>query len=274
MNEFVTDLAKRILFSKNIYPTRITDNSEVMSLINSLKPVSFGKELIRLGPNYDGGYLVPDDFEGIKACFSPGVDQGSGFELDCANMGMDVFLADKSVDAPPDCHKRFHFTKKFLGVTTDNDYMTLDDWVDSSTLDDDDELLLQIDIEGAEYEVFLSASNRLMKRFRIIVVEFHNLEQLWNKPFFDLASHAFYKLLQTHSCVHNHPNNCGFKKIDNIEIPIVTELTFLRKDRIKDPSYIKEFPHPLDFDNSDAPAYDLPECWYKTEESLPKLSAK
>ncbi len=62
------------------------------------------------------------------------------------------------------------------------------------------ELLLQIDTEGYEYETFLGMSDELARRFRIIAAEFHDLDQLWNRPFFRLASRAFDKILQTHSC--------------------------------------------------------------------------
>jgi hypothetical protein len=179
-------------------------------------------------------------------------------------MGMAVFLADKSVENPPESHELFQFTKKYLGVTTNDEFMTLDDWVASSIPESQDELLLQIDIEGHEYEVFLAASDKLLKRFRIIVAEFHQLDQFWNKPFFDLASRVFDKLLQTHSCVHNHPNNCcGSKKNRDIEIPSVTELTFLRNDRVNNPSFISTFPHPLDCDNTGNPSLYLPKCWYE-----------
>ena len=97
------------------------------------------------------------------------------------------------------------------------------------------------------------------------MVEFHGLEQLWNKPFFDISSRVFDKLLQTHKCVHNHPNNYGQTvKYGDIEIPILTELTFLRKDRVDNSSFITTFPHPLDFDNvKSKPSLHLPECWYK-----------
>jgi len=264
MNKFVKSLVLNILSRLKIHPTRLTDKDELQSLLNKLRPVSYGKELIRLGPDGDGGYLVPNDLEGIKACFSPGVDRISGFESDCANMGMNVFLADKSVETPPESHELFRFTKKYIGVTTDDDFMTLDDWVASSMPESQDELMLQIDIEGFEYEVFLGASDQLMKRFRIIVAEFHGLNQLWNKPYFDLSSRVFDKLLQTHSCVHNHPNNyCGTKKVGDIEIPLLTELTFLRNDRVNNPSFINTFPHPLDYDNTNNPALVLPKCWFK-----------
>ena len=91
--------------------------------------MSCDKPLIRLGPDSDGGYLVPDDLAGIKACFSPGVAQVSGFERDCANLGMQVFLADRSVENPPESHRLFEFTNKFVGVTTSEEFMTLDHWV-------------------------------------------------------------------------------------------------------------------------------------------------
>lgn len=264
MNKFTKNLILKILSIGKIHLTRLTDKDELQSLLNRLQPISCGKELIRLGPKGDGGYLVPDDLAGIKACFSPGVGSISGFESDCANMGMNVFMADKSVEKLPESHELFQFTKKYIGVTTNDDFMTLDDWVASSMPESQDELLLQIDVEGSEYEIFLGASDRLLKRFRIIVAEFHMLDLFWNKPFFNLISHVFDKLLQTHSCVHNHPNNYGGSiKNGNIEIPLVTELTFLRNDRVKNTSFINNYPHPLDYDNSENPPLYLPKCWYK-----------
>ena len=45
----------------NMFPTRMTDGNKLQSLIQKLYPLYIGKELIRLGPDSDGGYLVPDD---------------------------------------------------------------------------------------------------------------------------------------------------------------------------------------------------------------------
>lgn len=56
--------------------------------------MSCDKGLIRLGPMSYEGYLIPDDLEGIEACFSPSVGFNSIFEKDCADRGMKVFLAD------------------------------------------------------------------------------------------------------------------------------------------------------------------------------------
>jgi hypothetical protein len=245
---------------------RMTETGKVKSLIQRLRPLSCGKDLIRLGPRGDGGYLLPNDLEGIAACFSPGVAAVSGFEKDCADIGMMVFLADKSVDQPAEIHPNFQFTSKYVGATSNADFMTMDSWVAASLPESRSDLLLQIDIEGYEYEVFLSMSERLMRRFRIIVAEFHHLKQLWNGPFFSIAARAFEKILQTHTCVHIHPNNYygSFKK-KRIEIPKLMEFTFLRNDHVVNPTYRHAFPHPLDCDNTENPPLILPTCWYRAE---------
>lgn len=259
-----------ILALERAYPTRLTDKGMLQSLMHRLFPVSPGKQLIRLGPEGDGGYLVPNDLAGIEACFSPGVGDIFGFEKDCAALGMKVFLADGSIDLPAELHDQFRFTKKYVGVTTGNDFMTLDDWVDSSLVSPQTDLMLQIDTEGYEYETFLSVSDSSIRRFRIIVAEFHGLDQLWNQPFFQLSSRAFEKILQTHTCVHIHPNNrCGPLDKSGLTIPPLAEFTFLRNDRISQQSYANTFPHPLDFDNCpDQPHFPLPKCWY-SEQSMP-----
>lgn len=257
-------LMYRRLQSHSEFHCPLTNSDDIQKLISRLHPIKTQHKLIRMGPNGDGGYLVPDDLEGIEACFSPGVSMVSGFEKECANRGMQVFMADNSVDNPADEHELFHFTKKFIGVTTNRDFMTLDDWVNSSVGDTNSDLLLQIDIEGFEYETFLAMSDKLLSRFRIIVVEFHDLEQLWNRPFFRIAARVFDKILQTHACLHHHPNNCcGSLKKAGLEIPRVTEFTFLRQDRITESEFKNDFPDPLDFDNTDKESLYLPECWYR-----------
>jgi len=256
-------LAIDMLGLGNAFPVPMTDIDQIKRLIQSLSPINAGYELIRLGPLGDGGYLVPKDLDGIEALFSPGVCQVSDFERDCAFLGMQVFMADKSVDGPAVQHDFFHFIKKYVGAIKNQDFITVDDWVSAAIPNSSSDLLLQMDIEGYEYEVFLALSDALMSRFRIIVVEFHDLDQLWGRPFFGLASRAFEKILQTHSCVHIHPNNaCMPLKKSGLIIPPTMEFTFIRNDRILNPSLALAFPHPLDVDNANNPHFPLPGCWY------------
>jgi hypothetical protein len=242
----------------------MTKRESLQRLLEKLHPISSGFDLIRLGPNGDGGYLVPDDLEGIEACFSPGVSDQSGFEKDCADFGMKVFLADRSVDQPAETHDLFNFTKKHIGIVRGDGFMTMDDWVEKSLPDSDSDLLLQMDIEGYEYETILGISEDLIRRFRVMVIEFHDLPQLWNQAYYRLASRAFEKILETHSCVHIHPNNYEDTiEYHDLELPVFGEFTFHRNDRIKENSYVHTFPHPLDFDNCDNPHITLPGSMYK-----------
>lgn len=243
-----------------------TPREKIISLIQKLHPYIIDQELIRLGPKGDGGYLTPDDLENIEACFSPGVDQISGFEEDCSKLGMQIYFADKSIDKPnlslP--QDKYHFLKKNIGCTNNIDFITMDQWVNSSRLAENSDLLLQIDIEGAEYFSLINMSDSLMKRFRILIIEFHSLQKLWNPNFYGLAEVVFDKILQTHICVHIHPNN--ITAIDNqlgVEIPRMAEFTFIRKDRTDFKNHQFQFPHKLDYDNTKKKHIVLPKIWYK-----------
>ena len=116
-------------------------------------------------------------------------------------------------------------------------------------------------------------SDHLAQRFRIMIIEFHTMHHLWNPYFFELAEAAFNKVLQTHTCVHIHPNNCcGIKYQNGVAIPRVIEMTLLRNDHVTIVDKPLQFPHKLDFDNyPDNPEKEhivLPPNWYNSKESV------
>ncbi len=244
----------------------------ILDVIRRLHPRLTQFELIRFGPNGDGGYLIPNDLAGVEARFSPGVADMTGFEVDCLKHGMKVFMADASVEKPrldfPET--QYSFIKKYIGYFNDKEYMTMDSWFDWSGLVDRTELLLQMDIEGHEYPVIMSMSEALIKRFRIIVVEFHRLDTIFKSkshPEFlfltSLIIKTFEKLLKTHVPVHIHPNNALPSKVPSIKTPPIMEFTFLRKDRAELGGYRTDFPHKLDYDNTGNEHFALPKDWYR-----------
>lgn len=240
------------------------DRAEVLTLIRKLRPVTTDIPLIRMGGAGDGGYLVPDDLAGIDVCFSPGVSFIADFERDCAERGMSCYLADASVAAPPVMHERFHFDRKFLGSRDEGAFMTLDAWVGAKAPGASD-LLLQIDIEGAEYRTLLTTSPEVLRRFRIIVAEFHDLHRLTDRLSFELIGATFDRLLRDFHVVHIHPNNCMQpRNVFGVSTPPVMELTLLRKDRAAATGFAATFPHPLDGTNlPKRKDFALPEAWYK-----------
>lgn len=250
------------LINRRIWISRATELSKIEGFLKSTKAIETNYELIRIGGDGDGGYLVPNDFENIDTCFSPGVSDIANFENDLTKIGIKCFMADYSVEKPPIENKLFDFEKKFLGAINDHQYMTLENWVKEKAPDKKD-LILQMDIEHSEYSVIYETPIEILKKFKIMVIEFHGLDSIFNPFGFDLIDLTFKKLLKHHEIVHIHPNNCFAPiKFKNILIPPTMEITFLRKDRITMANKISTFPHKLDrpcVPNN--PNYTLPECW-------------
>src|ERR1700677_1776940 len=102
-------LLKEILLGRDLWLDRATDQQSVALLIASLRPAGDGGMLRRFGPPGDGGYLMPDDLEGVTSAVSPGVSFQCGFDLEIARRGIDVYMSDASVAAPPVAHPKIHF---------------------------------------------------------------------------------------------------------------------------------------------------------------------
>jgi hypothetical protein len=229
-----------------------------------LRPVQTDLQLIRIGDFKDGGYLVPNDLNGIAACYSPGVSAQSSFEYDIAKHGIRSFMADASVDMPLIDVPNAQFLKKFVGPEDTGDFMTLATWVAQTDPDQGSDLLLQMDIEGAEYKTLAATPSELLQRFRMIVIEFHHIPSCILKPgFFARARSAIEKLAPIFQVVHLHPNNVsGVVEIDGIEVPRVVEATLLRRDRVKNPRPVTSLPHALDCSHApNRPALTLPQMW-------------
>jgi FkbM family methyltransferase len=262
------ELKKYELFKQGLYIETMTSTKRLHALVDKLHPIQTKFELLRIGAENDGGYLVPDDLDNIAACFSPGVDINCSFELDLfAKKQIGSHLSDYSVNQPPMNFKPLSFTKKYLGVYNDDIYITLDSWVRSQKefLSGAD-LILQMDIEGDEYLSVLGVSETVLTRFRIIVIEIHHVENWGDPRFFKMVETFFNKLLKHFYVIHNHPNNCcGWVDLGGFIAPHVFELTLIRKDRCDPAGFCTMFPHVLDRPNLPKKAYlHLPIHWYHT----------
>jgi hypothetical protein len=212
--------------------------------------VDVGVKLTRIGPAADGGYLVPEDFESINTLYSPGVADSAGFDYEIAEMGMTCLLLDYSVDKPPAHHPNFIFSKRFLGPFSHGNYVSLTDWVGENCHEESD-LFLQMDIEGAEWGVLAATPSEVLSRFRIMVVEFHDLaSQIANPKTCEAVETLLVRLREHFDILHIHPNNCREESsIRGIPIPPVIEATFLRRDRAREEASPTNIPHELDAPN-------------------------
>lgn len=261
------NFVRQLACSCGFYVAKIkpTDDENLARFMAKLRANSALVDLVRIGGDADGGYLVPADLQGVAGCFSPGVSTTSDFEYELATShGIPCFLADHSVEGPAVQHEKFSFIRKFLSSTNDQSNVRLADWVDSErTRLGTGDLILQMDIEGAEYPVLLDLTSDVLAQFRVVIVEFHYLERMFDRNEFAVIEKLFDHLIADFSIVHVHPNNnCPVFQRGNIEIPSVVEFTFLRNDRIANRQPLTFSRHPLDRKNNvNRPELSMPDCW-------------
>jgi hypothetical protein len=144
-----------------------------------------------------------------------------------------------------------------LDVTSSSDSISLKDWVEEQRVEDSDDLLLQMDIEGAEYKILLDISEELLRRFRILIIEFHDLDALSDPAILrSVFKPVLEKLNGMFTPVHAHLNNREGDRIlegTDLRVPQIVEMTYLRNDRYsklaKSNLYKPLVPHPLDITN-------------------------
>lgn len=126
----------------------------------------------------------------------------------------------------------------------------------------DNNMILQMDIEGYEYEVLTHTSIEDLKKFRIIIIEFHHFHSILNEYGLRMVGAIFDKLCSDFVPVHVHPNpNYTPYSFRDLSIPPLLEYTFLRKDRVESRQVATKFPNDLDHNRK----FSLPKCFYQFE---------
>lgn len=251
-----------LLMAAGLDAIKRVDSHEFKRFVAKLGPVAVSTPLIRVGGESDGGYLIPDDLEGVAAVISPGVGPEVSFDLAMASRGVDIFMFDASVPGPPVPSERFHFAPLYLDVFDSERTVTLESATEAAGVTAD--LVLEMDIEGAEYRVLNATPKHVIERFRIIALELHDLRSTTIPHRLADISACLDRLRQTHDIVHAHPNNCGSEfKYAGLTIPETIEITLWRKDRSDVlPGSRPRLPHALDRDCSSLyPSLNYPASW-------------
>ncbi|MBA59383.1 MAG: hypothetical protein CMQ40_09460 [Gammaproteobacteria bacterium] len=259
---------KRFLLQNKIFLHGAGVNHTLDTFVSRFREKYRPVELIRVGPQYDGGYLMPDILDDIDYCFSAGVGHTSNFEKDLfSRNGIRSFLLDASVDFPKLEGDFFKFEKKFLGVFDDDKVITLSSWLQANSDPGNNRLLLQMDIEGSEYEILSFVPASSLDNFSCMIIEFHDFHKLFDRNFCFTLNGIFEKIYQNFSIVHAHPSS--YRKlieIDGYAVPPTIEITFLRNDILENLEPEKNFDLPHRLDNPNSPKHSdikLPDAWWK-----------
>ena len=216
---------------------RSSSRNEIENFFLLFRPYENGVELIRIGGTHDGGYLVPNDMSEITHCLSPGVGSSWDFETELAErFNISSWMIDDTVTPPQNLNSLLHFNSVRVGLEDEpGRAITLDGWVSKIGVKNSQEFLLQMDIESHEWLALLSTSRETLKRFRILVVEFHSLP-LSRIPYIleRIYLPTMRKILLDFDVVHVHPNNSvGTFSHFGTPYPDTLEVTFHRKDRAR-----------------------------------------
>lgn len=201
---------------------------------------------VRIGSKNDGGYVICDGLE--YDCFlSAGVETNIDFEdafLD-KHPHLTCHAFDGSVESLPAMRNadKMQFHKLYVGGTNTETHTDM-----RSFMAEKSNIMVKMDIEGGEYDWLSVLSDSEMKKFRQIVIEFH-------EPFSSPQKiECLKKLANTHWLVHFHANTCPqppYQQFEGVTVPAVFECTYINKNLANILSRsVYSIPHPtLDSQN-------------------------
>lgn len=191
------------------------------------------KNLIRLGNNNDGGYLVNElDVKRTDNLIGFGVGTDISFENNFVKINnCDVYVYDQNINV--DINPEFNVIKQ--NVLTD---IKLEE-----VFNNKHKIFLKCDIDGDEYNILNFLIN-YCHLFTGLVMEVHDIEILENN-FKIMDFIAKFRLPLVHAHVNNHQY---YIMPDKTIIPSVLELTFSSSDNIYYDENI-QLPHKLDMPN-------------------------
>ena len=226
----------------------------IHGLLQNLRPYDFpGSERIRLGPEYDGGYVLLDEsLKDVEVVYSYGVETNSDFELRfCESYNAIARLYDHTVEEAPLKRDFFYFNKEGVGPEKTSNCNTIGSHIKENG-DDGKQLLLKMDVEGAEWDALLQTPDSVLKLFNQIAIEVHGLGTELSRVQIYKKIKVFQKINNLFYLFHVHANNYSpLHYIDGFKVPDVMELTFINKKYFNHAEYSSTiFPTEVDQPNN------------------------
>jgi len=206
------------------------------------------EDKIRLGNNRDGGYVIADklDYDCLIGC---GIGNDIKFEKNFKDTFKTAnnYVYDAAIANPLSIKylNEFNYVNKNVSNHNSSTTSNLHELISKY-----DNIFLKMDVGSSEYDWINSVNHDQLKKFKQIVIEFHDafkFEERW---------HCLKKINKTHRLIHIHNNNCcrGLEKscvyINGVAVPRVFEATYLRKDLFERVELNrKSFPTELDSSN-------------------------
>jgi len=218
-----------------IYTRKSTKHSKsTHELISILAPNKFKGDLKRFGDKGDGSYVLPKNIVTPKThLISGGIADNNEFEIELAKKGVTGIQVDNSITRAPKEHKNLIFKFATLGDKDGTNKISLENLI--SNAPSNKNLIVKLDIEGAEIAALQNLSEKALKRINCLVLELHNLSSLVQN---DRVLKSLIKLKNSGlSSIYLQANNGILDYIiAGVLIPDNVEVTFVRKEKVSKPS--------------------------------------
>jgi hypothetical protein len=210
---------------------------------------------IRVGSDADGGYIQLDDYNRLSLALSLGIGSNDDWDIATAKKGIPVKQFDHTIDCAPSNHSLLYFKCKKISGTKSADTVTLSELIAEHLDRSQPNIILKIDIESGEWDVFDHTNSETLSRIAQIVCEFHDLHKLYDAQIYEIAFRVFKKLNEAFGVFHVHANNYGhIVNIGNVALPQSLEVSFANRSCYSFKNTYEIFPTPIDRPNNPSAA--------------------
>jgi len=196
-------------------------------MLKYLKPVDANLKMKRLGPDEDGGYVMPEKvLDECVALFTYGVGNEIRYELDFHNQyNKPTYVFDHTINYNPP--QFLNHTRQGLGFDENMDCF-INHYFQRKI---EGPVYLKVDIEGGEYPYFLNADIDAIANLTIgLSIEVHWLEREKDRSDF---IQMMEKLSKRFTLIHTHGNTWGdIFNYEGYDILNVYELSFINTEYI------------------------------------------
>ena len=208
-------------------------DDRIRQIASLVKPTGIqGKREIRVGCEHDGGYVMHDfSSSEVDGALSIGVGPDVSWDIDVVRKGIKVDLFDPTIRRMPEKVPGGHFHKIGIGPveSSDPEYLPLPKLREIAGLGDASNIVLKIDVEGAEWTSLRNLPEGELSRYSQIAIEMHNLGRVVEQKFFDSVIDVLKSLATNHTPIHLHANNYApLNKFGNYWFPDAIEVTYVR----------------------------------------------
>ena len=192
--------------------------------------------LVRIGGTGDGSYLLTENLvDSIDVCMSPGIGENINFDLELADRGIRMYLADGNISKLPNgvpdrLKNNFFITFNNVGLETSDNEISFDEWIFES-VNPGETLGIQMDIEGQEHLIIPELHTSYSKSINFILLEFHGFHRLIRNDYLgEMHRKTWTYLEDNYNLVYSRANLLGGStRYKGLKIPHAVETLWINK---------------------------------------------